>query len=221
MVGRYGGDEFVVLLPGADAAGGRVVADRIAAAVPDALLDRRRAVGASRCRPTSCCDRADRALLLAKRTGKQRVAVAGADLEQELELVEARAGSPEATMREFWEMVAASESSRETLLTLPAFVRRAIGAEEVALYELEGDERARRRPSRAAPATREPTTFEVERVHGDRRDARAARARRDLAAHAGRPAGRDRRRGPARGPRRARPAPTPSCRCCGPGARTA
>ena len=38
--------------------------------------------------------RADRALLLAKRTGKRRVAVAGADLEQALELVEAQAGSP-------------------------------------------------------------------------------------------------------------------------------
>jgi GGDEF domain-containing protein len=34
LVARYGGDEFVVLLPGADNAGGRAVADRVAAAVP-------------------------------------------------------------------------------------------------------------------------------------------------------------------------------------------
>ena len=105
-------------------------------------------------------DRADRALLLAKRTGKERVAVAGADLEQELELVDARAGTPEAIMREFWEMVAASESSRDTLLNLPAFVRRAIAAEEVAVYELrrrrrthaEGRRAAARRPGARASA---------------------------------------------------------------------
>jgi diguanylate cyclase (GGDEF)-like protein len=160
VVARYGGDEFVLLLPGADGAGGRAVADRVAAAVPVAC-----SIGVAHwSEPLTAdelLDRADRALLLAKRTGKSRVAVASAGLEQELELVEARAGSPEATMREFWEMVAASESSRETLLTLPAFVQRAIDADEVALYELEDDDTL----VQAAAAGREgESVFRIDRV---------------------------------------------------------
>jgi diguanylate cyclase (GGDEF)-like protein/putative nucleotidyltransferase with HDIG domain len=135
LIARYGGDEFVVLLPGADAAGGRAVAERIAGAAPMAC-----SIGVAHWREPLSADelleRADRALLLAKRTGKQRVAVAGADLEQELELAEARAGSPEAIMREFWELVASAESTRELREALPAFVHRAVGADEVALYEL-------------------------------------------------------------------------------------
>jgi diguanylate cyclase (GGDEF)-like protein/putative nucleotidyltransferase with HDIG domain len=163
VVARYGGDEFVVLLPDADPAGSRVVAERIAAAVP-----MRCSIGVAQWgEPLSAdelLDRADRALLLAKRTGKERVAVAGADLEQELELLEARAGSTDATMREFWEIVAASESSRQTLLTLPAFVHRTIGAEEVALFELEDDSTLVRAGGAHAPDSEEPMAFEVERV---------------------------------------------------------
>ena len=85
-------------------------------------------------------------------------------LEQELELIEARAGSPEAIMREFWEMVAGVRvEPRDALLTLPAFLRRTLGAEEVALYELagDGDARARRRRARArrrASSTRSTST---------------------------------------------------------------
>jgi diguanylate cyclase (GGDEF)-like protein len=160
IVARYGGDEFVVLLPGADGAGGRAVADRVAAAVPVAC-----SIGVAHwSEPLTAdelLDRADRALLLAKRTGKSRVAVASAGLEQELELLEARAGSPEAIMRGFWEMVAASESSRQTLLTLPAFVHRAIDADEVALYELGDDDVL----VQAAAACREgQRVFQIERV---------------------------------------------------------
>ena len=160
IVARYGGDEFVVLLPGADGAGGRAVADRVAAAVPVAC-----SIGVAHwSEPLTAdelLDRADRALLLAKRTGKSRVAVASAGLEQELELVEARAGSPEAIMREFWGMVAASESSRQTLLTLPAFVHGAIDADEVAIYELGDDDVL----VQAAAACREGEgVFQIERV---------------------------------------------------------
>jgi diguanylate cyclase (GGDEF)-like protein/putative nucleotidyltransferase with HDIG domain len=91
VVARYGGDEFVVLLPGADAGGGRLVADRIAAAVPVAC-----SIGvADWTEPLSAdelLERADRALLHAKRTGKRRVAVAG----REAELAPRESGSPAA-----------------------------------------------------------------------------------------------------------------------------
>jgi diguanylate cyclase (GGDEF)-like protein len=136
VVGRYGGDEFVVLLPGTPEIGARVVGERIAAASPVAC-----SIGLAQwAEPLSADEllgRADRALLLAKRTGKHRVEVAGADIEDELELMESRVGSPAATLREFWEMVAGAESARDALLTLPSFLRRVTGAEEVALYELE------------------------------------------------------------------------------------
>ena len=162
VIGRYGGDEFVVLLPDADAAGGRVVADRIAAAAPMPC-----SIGVAQWGEPLSADellhRADRALLLAKRTGKQRVVFAGAELEQELELAEARAGSPEAIMREFWEMVASSESSRATLLSLPAFLRRTLCADEVALFELAGDS-ALVRAAVAHDPDAEQHAFEVDRV---------------------------------------------------------
>jgi diguanylate cyclase (GGDEF)-like protein/putative nucleotidyltransferase with HDIG domain len=139
VVARYGGDEFVVLLPDTDAAGARNVAERIAAGSPApcsiGLAQWEEPLGAD-----ELLGRADRALLLAKRRGKQRVTVVGADLEDELDLTDARIGSPAATLRDFWEMVAGSESAREALETLPSFLRRVTSAEEVALYELEGTE---------------------------------------------------------------------------------
>ncbi len=137
VVARYGGDEFVLLLPDTDAVGGRAVADRIAAGSPVpcsiGLAQWEEPLGAD-----ALLGRADRALLLAKRTGKQRVTVADADLEHELDLTDARIGSPAATLRDFWEMVAGSDSARDALETLPSFLHRVTGAEEVALYELEG-----------------------------------------------------------------------------------
>ncbi len=139
VVARYGGDEFVVLLPDTGAAGARTVAARIAAASPVPC-----SIGLAHWEePLSAdelLDRADRALLLAKRTGKRRVRVADADLERELDVTDARLGAPAATLREFWEMIAGSESARDALLTLPAFLHRVTGAEEVGLYELEGDQ---------------------------------------------------------------------------------
>jgi diguanylate cyclase (GGDEF)-like protein len=99
QVARYGGDEFVLLLPGSDEETACAVADR----VRDAVAGER--VGACSLGVAQWHDpldadalleQADRALLLAKRTGKGRVAVANADVERELALLHSQRGSPAA-----------------------------------------------------------------------------------------------------------------------------
>ena len=107
--------------------------------------------GASRCPPTSCCTAPTARCCWPSARARSAWRSPAPSLEQELELVEARAGSPEAIMREFWEMVAASESSRDDAAALPAFLRRTIGAEEVALFELAATPRSCAPPSRTTP----------------------------------------------------------------------
>ena len=143
LIARYGGDEFVVLLPGAVESTARLVADRVSSALARPASGEPAgecSVGVAEWREpltaVELLDRSDRALRLAKRSGKGRVAVAGAGLEQQLELLQASDGSASAILREFWEMVAGCDSGREALLSLPGFLRRTFGAEEVALYEL-------------------------------------------------------------------------------------
>ena len=109
-------------------------------------------------------DRADRALLLAKRRGKGAVVVASA--RAELELAELEGGqAPSEFMNEFWDTVAACEEPREVLFVLPAFLVRQLGLEEVALYDSAA--RLRRRRSRAAlacPRARRPRRGGVRRA---------------------------------------------------------
>ncbi len=99
VVARYGGDEFVLLLPGSDENDARMVAERVRDAVE------REQVGACSLgvaewheplNADGLLEHADRALLLAKRTGKGRVAVANADVERELAMMQAQHGSPAA-----------------------------------------------------------------------------------------------------------------------------
>ncbi|MEO5961986.1 MAG: GGDEF domain-containing protein, partial [Thermomonas sp.] len=89
-LGRYGGDEFLVLLPGQDAAAARVIAERLRKAVEDSVvywqgeaLPLTVSIGMAARRetdrePAMLLERADKALYAAKHEGRNRVCAAPA-----------------------------------------------------------------------------------------------------------------------------------------------
>jgi diguanylate cyclase (GGDEF)-like protein len=140
---RYGGDELVLVLPGADETEACEAADRVRSAVAAAAagfgdlgVPVTASVGVAQWREPltagELLDRADRALLLAKRRGKDQVVVATANTEREL--AEIDEAGPTQLMSSFWDMVSRCERPRDMLFTLPWFMRRELELEEVALY---------------------------------------------------------------------------------------
>ena len=233
-IARYGGDEFVVILPDSDEADALAAADRLRACVDRAAenfkdlgLPVTVSVGVAQWTEPQTAgellDRADRALLLAKRRGKGSVVVASA--RAELELAELEGGqAPSEFMNEFWDTVAACEEPREVLFVLPAFlVRRARPGGGGALRLAARLGRRRSRAALARPRARRPRRGGVRRrfpVPRRRRDAPGG-SRVDLARVPARAEARARTRRRRRLRPRRRAAPSPRWAWRGPARGTA
>ena len=148
-IARYGGDEFVVLLPGSDRADALRAAERLRVCVAEAAagftelgLPLSASVGVSQWSEPQTAgellDRADRALLLAKRRGKDGLVVASGPAELELAQLE-QSTEPSDLMDEFWNLISSFDDPQQMLLVLAPFLRRELGLEEVALYEVSGE----------------------------------------------------------------------------------
>jgi diguanylate cyclase (GGDEF)-like protein len=142
---RYGGDEFVVLLPGLEEAAAEQAGERVhaaieaaAAALGDLSLTLTVSVGAAGWREpltaAELLDRADRALLLAKRLGGRDVVLSSAETERQLTELEA-GGHSSPLLAGLWDIVSRSELPAGLLRALPALLQRELELEEAVLYE--------------------------------------------------------------------------------------
>jgi diguanylate cyclase (GGDEF)-like protein len=138
-IGRFGGDEFVLVLPGLDSEGAIVAAHRLRSTVEravaqDALGDVTASVGVARWRePLSAgelLDRADRALLVAKRRGGDQVALATRQTEAELARLDALGNEPSALLADLWDVVSQCDHPRQVLARLPELLTDSLGLAE-------------------------------------------------------------------------------------------
>ncbi|HEU0024670.1 MAG TPA: diguanylate cyclase, partial [Thermoleophilaceae bacterium] len=145
-IARYGGDQFVIVLPESDGDGALAAAERLRECVArtgrafgDLGLPIGTSVGVAEWEEPQTAgdllDRAARALRLAKRRGKGSVVVADQRTESELAELEGH-GAPSELMNEFWDLVSRCEEPRRVLYVLAAFLRLELDLEEVALYEI-------------------------------------------------------------------------------------
>jgi diguanylate cyclase (GGDEF)-like protein len=135
-IGRFGGDEFVVVLPGmteeeADLAGQRFQA-AVAAALPMAGsgMALTASVGIARWHEPltapELIDRADRALLVAKRSGKNRAVLSSNATEDELARLGSSTEAPTRVLADLWDMISQCDRPTEVLLRLPEHLREAL-----------------------------------------------------------------------------------------------
>jgi diguanylate cyclase (GGDEF)-like protein len=170
-LGRFGGDEFVLILPDTDAAGAQAISERLQdtvtaaiAGVADLGIELTTSVGLA-CweEPLTAgelLERADRALLIAKRRGKHVTVLATRESEDELARMESPATGPTRLVNDLWDMVSRCEQPQDVLDLLAGFMRNALELEEVAFYAPRAGGRGyTRRTSSRAPGDPAPPAF--------------------------------------------------------------
>lgn len=144
-IGRFGGDEFVVVLPGADEREVVGAGARLQAEITEALsgaFDLTLAVTTSMglaaweepLTAGELLDRADRALLVAKRRGKHSLVAASAATEEELARLDASASQAIRLIDALWGAVSKCDGPDDVRAVLPGFIRTGLALEEVALF---------------------------------------------------------------------------------------